>query len=445
MKLLFTSFATLFCFGLFAQVSPLPTMNQFHSGHTCTLAELGNVVVAGGWDGTQVSGYSEMLDVNASEWIVIAEMNDARTNHTAHSLFDGRVMVIGGWDGNLTNLASTEIYFPVIDEWEAGPSLAIGRSNHRSIVLDDGRILIAGGYDGSADLSVCEIYHPAFGTLESVASMNVARSSFSMVTMADGRVLVSGGFNPMEGFQLLSCEIYDPIENTWTMTGNMDFMRDNHAGFLLDNGQVLVTGGRTYNPDLNLFEGIAFAELFNPTIELWETLSMPFGVSYHSMFDITGAGVSTLGGTNQTGDGVTTTYSAAMWYDPDFQGFSPAPEEWEDENRYRYAACALGDGTVVVTGGDEAEVGTAIRLGLFDAIEEPNAFEIQIFPNPAVDKVLVVAGQETPQWRLMNMSGQTIKTGKSTLVELQEIVNGTYLIEVKTSKGSMVKTLQIRQ
>lgn len=445
MKLVYTAFLTLLSTALLAQVEALPIMNQYHSGHTCSVAESGTVLVAGGWDGSQVSGFSETLEIGVSEWEVTAPMNDARIYHTAHTIFDGRVIVFGGWDGNLTNLATTEIYMPVIDEWEAGPSLATGRSNHRSVALQDGRILIAGGYDGNEDIASCEIYHPAFGTIEPAASMNVARSSFAMVVMEDGRVLVSGGFNPMQGFQLLSCEIYDPELDTWTTTGNMDFQRDNHAGYLLDDGQVLVTGGREYNGDLNLFQAVTTAEIFNPEMDSWQTLSLPYGVNYHQIHEISGAGVVTLGGADQTGDGVTITYNQSIFYDNQFQSFSPAPEEWEDEGRYRYASCALGDGTVVVTGGDDAEVGTAVRLGLVDQINETADLSFQIFPNPAIDRVLLITEYSNPKWQLMNLSGQVLETGMGTVIEVSELAGGNYLIRVITPHGEVTKQLQVQR
>jgi N-acetylneuraminic acid mutarotase len=281
--------------------------------------------------------------------------------------------------------------------------------------------------------------------METVAPMNTARSSFAMVVMADGRVLVSGGFNPMEGFQLLSCEIYDPVANTWTTTGNMDFQRDNHAGYLLADGQVLVTGGREYNGDLNLFQAIATAEVFDPTTDSWQTLSLPYGVNYHQMHEIAGAGIFTLGGADQTGDGVTTTYNQGMLFEEEFQSFSPVPEEWEDEGRYRYASCAMGDGTVVVTGGDDAEVGTAVRMGLVDQVNESVKASLQLFPNPAVDRVIVITKHANPQWQIVNMSGQLMNTGNGKIIEVNDLATGHYIVRITTPEGTTTKQLQVQR
>ena len=95
-------------------------MVDARSGHTATLLPSGNVLVAGGQDGSGSSLYTaELFDPATGAFAFTGSMETQRDGHTATLLNDRRVLVTGGGNctidpltGNQTcvNLASAEIY-----------------------------------------------------------------------------------------------------------------------------------------------------------------------------------------------------------------------------------------------------------------------------------------------------------------------------------------------
>src|SRR5205814_5714673 len=93
----------------------------------------------------------------------IGSLGTARDLHTATVLPNGQVLVAGGYDGT-NSLASAEVYDPIAGTWTKTGSLGIARKGHTATVLPNGKVLVAGGYDGSTSLATAELYDPATGT-----------------------------------------------------------------------------------------------------------------------------------------------------------------------------------------------------------------------------------------------------------------------------------------
>jgi Galactose oxidase, central domain len=80
-------------------------MKYVRSQETATLMPEGNVLVTGGAESTDKSGYSEpalnsteMYDPATNSWWALAPMTTARELHSATLLPDGDVLVTGGGD-----------------------------------------------------------------------------------------------------------------------------------------------------------------------------------------------------------------------------------------------------------------------------------------------------------------------------------------------------------
>jgi hypothetical protein len=89
-------------------------MNDARWGHTATLLPSGQVLVAGGCQDGFIECFTfasaELYDPANQTWTPIpAPMNDARWGHTATLLPSGQVLVAGGNDGSGGVLASAEL------------------------------------------------------------------------------------------------------------------------------------------------------------------------------------------------------------------------------------------------------------------------------------------------------------------------------------------------
>lgn len=433
-------------------------------GHTATLfGELtGNepilsvTLVVGGSDGISV------LD-NAEVDGIILPISVPRMDHTATYIpAVNYILIAGGYDGDVTNHSSTDLFDPETLEFVEGPEMAYGRSNHRATLLSDGRVVITGGYDGSINLAACEIYDPATALFSTIAPMNQGRSSHTASLLSDGRVLVTGGFNPDYGFQMNSCEIYDPVTNTWTLVAPMSVARDNHAasdyeGLGLASWKIAVSGGRSYNPELNLFEGLSSVELYDPDADTWEPLeSTQTGHSYHTMFDVSN-GLFIAGGVDHTGFEVEQTFGRYEY--KNYQDGDP----WEDiyggsqqpivEGRFKSASVLRWDMSsdvdVYTFGGvDSFGYGQTVNHTNFHLLNVPNIGSdgVLVFPNPSSGRFAVRASFPA-NWHasLRDASGRELRSINFQGSELvvNDLSPGLYHIHLSMDRHSIVKRIVI--
>jgi Kelch motif. len=136
--------------------------------HTATLLlPSGNVLVAGGYNSS--SGYlnsAELYDPVTGRWSGIDPLHAARFKHTATQLHSGEVLVAGGYNGSY--LSSAELYDPVRRRWSSTGSLADARELHTAtLLLPSGKVLVAGGNTANyvplrlIYLSTAGLYDPA--------------------------------------------------------------------------------------------------------------------------------------------------------------------------------------------------------------------------------------------------------------------------------------------
>jgi N-acetylneuraminic acid mutarotase len=348
-------------------------------------------------------------------WTVTAPMSVARYRHTATLLPDGRVLVTGGVDTPIgspnvaTVLATAEIYSPISNTWIPAASMSTAREGHVATLLANGRVLVAGGFDANSNsLETAELYDPGADTWTTLAPMTVPRALPTVNTLVGGRVLVTGGFNVPESDPyakyLASAEVYDPNANTWTAVPSMSVPRVGHTATLLPNGQVLVVSGCNYaycDPSVQIFDPASASWLAapsldvarieptataladgrvivaggdNPTIppltstEIYDPVANSWSPGPASQVGrraalsamLPNGRVLVVGGYSNS-DSSFTVFSSAEIYDPATGGWSLTPDM--GAARYVFAATALADGRVLVTGGfdgTESEASTEI-------------------------------------------------------------------------------------
>jgi len=406
----------------------------------------------GGFDGTAVTasaeiGYEGWDGDGPFFWQETQPMGQARMDFQAEtswsSAFDGpAVWVFGGFDGNYS-LASTEVFVAAEESWQPGPDMLSPRTNHRAILLNNDEVLITGGFDGQGETASCEVFNMETLEFTEVAPMNVGRASHTLTSLGGGLFLATGGFNAAAGFQLASCEVYDANANTWTEIDPLPVPVDNHAATLVALSTqlpdvVMVTGGRVFNGDLNLFEGVASGAMLNLASMTWTSFDMAFPHSYHvsTHLDHAAPELFVMGGADQTGIGVETTYGSTEWLlGTETQAWSPPVTT---QNRQRAAGCETGTwivGCYTVCGGDEAMEGTCFTVcPETSSIDEPEAFapEVGVYPNPAVGRsVIWSANQRHEQgWTLHASSGQAVLKGRGSTLDVSGLPRGSYLLKV---------------
>jgi len=214
-------------------------MTFARSGHTATLLPGGQVLLAGGDDGTGPLTSAELYDPASGTFTATGSMVVARMWAVATALPDGRVLLAGGDDGT-GPLASAELYDPVSGTFTATGSMVVPRVNSTATLLPGGQVLLAGGDDGTGPVTSAELYDPASGTFTATGSMVVARMWAVATALPDGRVLILGGIGSVI---LASAEVYDQTSGSFTPAGLMSTGRAGHTATLLEDGRVLVAGG----------------------------------------------------------------------------------------------------------------------------------------------------------------------------------------------------------
>jgi hypothetical protein len=257
--------------GAFVATRPMHTARLSHSA---TLLQNGEVLVAGGTDSlafpAAVFASAELYDPSTKGFSMTGSLVTARSGHTATLLPNGQVLIAGGSDGS-QSLASAELYDPTIGTFSLTGSMNVDREDHTATLLVNGQVLIAGGFSstGSAVQSTAELYDPASGTFTLTGAMTAARENHT-ATPLPGKVLVAGGVDN-DGNVLATTEVYDPVAGQFSFAASMTISRYGHFAAPLHNGDVLIGGGID-----NAGSSLASAERYLTGAETFEKVgSMP--------------------------------------------------------------------------------------------------------------------------------------------------------------------------
>ena len=194
-------------------------MIEARTAHTATLLDDGSVLVTGGGSGLLEVGNlssAERYDPRTGSWTATGDMIQGRTGHTATLLDDGNVLVAGS--NNFGVVDSAELYDPGTGSWIATGTMIEGRGSHSATLLPDGRVLVAGGANHDGDWAVtgtAELYDESSGSWTATGSLGLPRKGHSAWLLSDGRVLVAGGnagTKPNVGWDwLATAELYGPV------------------------------------------------------------------------------------------------------------------------------------------------------------------------------------------------------------------------------------------
>jgi hypothetical protein len=155
------------------------------------------------------------------------------------------------------------------------------RGYHTATLLPSGKVLLAGGLDDNGAMTSAELYDPTSGTCALTGAMHVGRFGHSATVLPDKRVLIVGGWSGTRvtgtglpdvytGGPVGSAELYDPTTGAFTtVAGSLSHPSYAHAAALRLDGTVLIVGG-TDSADPTVWgtlhrAALSRAELYDPT------------------------------------------------------------------------------------------------------------------------------------------------------------------------------------
>jgi Galactose oxidase, central domain/Kelch motif len=175
----------------------LPPMISRRYEHSATLLPDGRVLIAGGstWNGgiDSITKTAELFDPVSRTFasLMPATMTRARDNHTATLLPNGQVLIAGGYNGTVTT-NTAEIFDPTAGTFALVPyKMTSLRANHTATLLANNKVLIAGG--GSTPSKTAELFDPLSVIFRALPSMISARWLHTATLLANGKVLLTGG------------------------------------------------------------------------------------------------------------------------------------------------------------------------------------------------------------------------------------------------------------
>jgi uncharacterized delta-60 repeat protein len=390
--------------------------------HTATLLSDGRVLVAGGYDNSQILiSSAELYNPSNGTWTTAGKLATGRYLHTATLMPNGKILVAGGASTSGNPVSSVEIFDPATMNWTAANGLSTPRYAHTASLLPNGKVLVAAGVNLGGYLASCELFDAETVTWTPVGAMAVARAYHRAVLLPDGKVLAEAGYGP--GY-LSSAELYEPVAGTWTLTGTMITARWYHTATLLSNGQVLVAGGAGNGGQLSR------AEVYSPAAGTWTaTNSMISARSLHTATLLPNGGTLIVGGQNSSG-----VLSSAEVY-------GAASGTWTGTSpllvaRTEHTATLLFDGRVLVVGGS----GTNGTLSSAELYEKATAI------------VTLGSLMQTYDGRARSATATTIPTGLAVNFTYNSSANaptnsGSYTVFARiidpSYQGSVTNTLVI--
>jgi hypothetical protein len=337
--------------------SQAPDLVSIRGTTSAVVLRDGRVLVAGGGVGQIPLAATEIFDPASGQWRSTGNLTQPRRGVAAVLLADGRVLASGGRGENGNPSAAAELYDPATGRWTATAAMAEGRLGHSLTALADGRVLAAGGTvtgvaptGGTQSVrpdATAELYDPTKGAWAAVAPMGSPRFEHTATLLVDGRVLVAGG-QGADG-PLASSEIFDPAVSAFIRSNDMGEARTNHAAVrLADRGVLVVGGAGGANGDLSL----ASAEVFDPNRGAWVRVAPLAQARTGETATLLGDGRVLVAGGESASRGTRRSLSSAEVYDA-------RSGTWRSAGsmacpRSEQAATLLSDGSVLVVAGDAA-------------------------------------------------------------------------------------------
>ncbi len=314
-------------------------------------------------------------------WTTTAALAFSRSNGKLFPLPGGKKWMIVG--GRTATGGTTEIYDVATASWTTGPAMLHPRLGPVA-QLADGRIFMAAG-DTTESPPAGDLFDPAKGAWKTTvvapsgyvtptltalggakflvvggpgasvydadantwtktagASLEPRRSP--TVTLADGRALLVGGTSFATGEVIASAEIFDPSTGSFTTAGSLSVARQGFSVNRLIDGRVLVVGGYDASASATLLRS---TELFDPTTGKWSAGPDLPGARYFHSTALLGDGRLLVAG----GDAASVLLTSTLFLDKAVTGFTPAGAMHDARSSFAMVEIDSTNGIVLAAGG----------------------------------------------------------------------------------------------
>ncbi|MFW6224587.1 MAG: T9SS type A sorting domain-containing protein, partial [Bacteroidota bacterium] len=105
-------------------------------------------------------------------------------------------------------------------------------------------------------------------------------------------------------------------------------------------------------------------------------------------------------------------------------------------SHFEFLCYAEGDSVLHPAGS-----GCALNVSIQDALHKP---VVSVYPNPAGNAMHIASsGLEFTKVELADISGRIVYSGSSASIDVSGLSQGIYLLRISSSKGRVVKKVQI--
>jgi hypothetical protein len=352
--------------------TPAPGSNPGRAAHDAYTPGATNVVVAGGRnDGTTSNAFPTVdrfnVDLATLQYSSTShQMGTGRTDHASSFFLDPatnalKLLVTGGATHGASgtsaqNTANVYCFTPTEQVTTTSNTMNTARAGHTATWAPRNKVYIIGGgatagIVGGSSLAQIEAFDPATNLFSTTSAfLNSDRRGHTATLLPNGYILIAGGFSPFSPTTPLGAELFDTATETmvpFTSTNLPTVDMVGHTATRLANGWVLLAGGRSVaNPSSYL----SFATVFLPETGVAGDFTatcaaMAASRALHSAV-LLGDGTVLLAG-GDTAPGVTT--SSAEIFLPNVCAFSSVTSL--STPRAEHSSTALANGTVVVVAG----------------------------------------------------------------------------------------------
>lgn len=177
-------------------------------------------------------------------------------------MLNGTIYSFGGYHPHIGEQATLQLYDPVSDLWQQGPSPLTSRSSW-AVAAANGKVYFFGGWDGGSETTFIEVFDLAtqVWSIQGTIPRNHLQGAAAEI---GGRIYIAAGGGNYSGLKA-ETEIYDPVTGTWTTGASIPNMRSAVAG--------AAVGGRLYVAGGLLVDGtrVATLDVYDPVTNTWAT------------------------------------------------------------------------------------------------------------------------------------------------------------------------------